>query len=257
MATVLITGASYGLGADFARLFAGSHHHLILVARSLDKLIQLKEELTRKYLIDIDIISCDLSKHGAAFDLIEELKKYKPVNVLVNNAGIGDYGFFQDLDPLKQQQMIDLNITNLTLLTRLLLPYMVQQHSGKILNVASTAAFQPGPLMAVYFASKAYVLSFSVALANELKGTGVSVTVLCPGATATQFKDNANLNDSKLFKRMKLANSRDVAALGIQAMNKRQVIVVDGLLNSFMAFIVRFLPITWQAAVARKVQEQG
>ncbi len=257
MATVLITGASYGLGAEFARLFAANHHHLILVSRSLEKLTLLKEELTKKYLIDIDIITCDLSASGAAFDLVEKLKIFKPVNILVNNAGVGDFGFFQDLDPIKQQQMIDLNITNLTLLTRLLLPYMIKQHSGKILNVASTAAFQPGPLMAVYYASKAYVVSFSVALANELKGTGVSVTVLCPGATATHFVENANLNDSKLFKRLKLASAKDVALTGLKAMNRKDVIVIDGLMNSVMAFMVRFFPITWQAAMARKIQEKG
>lgn len=257
MATVLITGASYGMGADFARLMASSHHHLILVARSQDKLLTLKEELTKLYLIEIDLISCDLSASGAAYTLVEKLSPLKPVDVLINNAGIGDFGFFHELDPVKQQQMMELNMTNLTLLTRLLLPAMIKKHSGKILNVASTAAFQPGPLMAVYYATKAYVVSFSVALSNELKGTGVSVTVLCPGATATQFVENANLNDSKLFKRLKLASSKDVAWFGIKAMNRREVIVIEGLMNRVMAFMVRFMPITWQAALVRKIQEKG
>ena len=257
MGTVLITGASYGIGADFARLFASGHHNLILVARSLDKLTTLKEELTKKYLINIDLIACDLSLSGAAHSLYNQLKKEQQINVLVNNAGIGDYGLFHELEVLKQQQMIELNITNLTLLTRLLLPEMVKLRSGKILNVASTAAFQPGPLMAVYYASKSYVLSFSVALANELKGTGVSLTVLCPGPTSTKFVENANLTGSKLFKRSEPANAKSVALCGIKAMNRGDVIAIEGTMNKVIVFLVRFFPLTWQAAMVRIVQEKG
>lgn len=256
MGTALITGASYGLGAEFARVLAARHYHLILVARSQDKLMTLKEELAKQYLIEIDLITCDLSVSGAAYTLFETLKKYKAPDILINNAGIGDFGMFYQLDVLKQQQMIELNITNLTLLTRLLLPPMVKVHSGKILNVASTAAFQPGPLMAVYYASKAYVLSFSVALSNELKGTGVSVTVLCPGATETSFVANANLESSKLFKRMKPADARQVVLYAIKAMDKNKIIAIEGTLNRIMAFFVRFIPMSWQARLVRQVQEK-
>jgi uncharacterized protein len=257
MGTVLITGASYGIGADFARLFASGHHNLILVARDLEKLTTLKDELIKKYLIEVDLIACDLSVSGAAYTLVDQLKKGEQINVLVNNAGIGDYGLFHELNPLKQQQMIELNITNLTLLTQLLLPAMVKLRSGKILNVASTAAFQPGPLMAVYYASKAYVLSFSVALANELKGKGVTVTALCPGPTSTHFVENANLQGSKLFKQRKPANAKSVALYGIKAMNRGDVIAIEGTMNKVMAFVIRFFPITWQAAMVRMVQEKG
>lgn len=257
MSTVLITGASFGLGADFAQLFAVDKYELILVARSKDRLQELQTKLQDKYNVVVHVIARDLAKANAAFELKEELdRKNWQVDVLVNNAGFGEFGLFQDIDALRQQQMIDLNVTTLTMLTRLLLPNMIKRKQGKILNVASTAAFQPGPFMAVYFATKSYVLSFSAALANELKGTGVTVTTLCPGATETQFVKNANLEESKLFKRMKPANSIDVAKYGVSAMHKGQVVAVHGFFNRLLAWSVRFFPITWQTAMARKIQER-
>ncbi|MDB5271938.1 MAG: short-chain dehydrogenase/reductase [Chitinophagaceae bacterium] len=257
MSTVLITGASFGLGADFAQLFAADKYELVLVARSEDRLIELKNQLEAKYKVTTNVIACDLANGHAAFTLKEALdKKGLSIDVLINNAGFGDFGLFAELDPVRQQHMIDLNVTTLTLLTRLLLPDMLKRKQGKILNVASTAAFQPGPLMAVYFATKSYVLSFSLALANELKGTGVTVTALCPGATETHFVKNANLDDSKLFKRMKPATSMEVAQYGVKALHNGKVVAVHGFINSLMAWSVRFFPLTWQTAVVRKIQEK-
>jgi len=257
MSTVLITGASFGLGADFATLFAADKYELILVARSENLLIEWQDKLQTKYGIEVHVIACDLAKSEAAYGLKAELdRRSLKVDVLINNAGFGEFGFFHEIDALRQQQMIDLNVTTLTLLTRLLLPDMIQRKQGEILNVASTAAFQPGPLMAVYFATKSYVLSFSAALANELEGTGVTVTTLCPGATETQFVKNANLGDSKLFKRMKPASSMDVAKFGVHAMHKGQVVAVHGWVNKLLSWSVKFFPITWQTAMARKIQER-
>ncbi len=257
MSTVLITGASYGLGADFASLFAADKYELILVARSEDRLLELQKKLNTKYSIKSYVIACDLAKSNAAFELKAELdKRHLQVDVLINNAGFGEFGLFHEIDAVRQQQMIELNVTTLTMLTRLLLPDMIKRKQGKILNVASTAAFQPGPLMAVYFATKSYVLSFSAALANELKGTGVTVTTLCPGATETHFVQHANLGDSKLFKRMKPASSMDVAKFGVNALHKGKVVAVHGFLNRLLAWSVVFFPITWQTAITRKIQER-
>jgi len=257
MSTVLITGASFGLGADFAALFAADKYELILVARSEDRLVDLQEKLNAKYKTKSYVIACDLATHNAAFDLKSELdRRNLQVDVLINNAGFGEFGLFYEIDAVRQQQMIELNITTLTSLTRLLLPDMIKRKQGKILNVASTAAFQPGPLMAVYFATKSYVLSFSAALANELKGTGVTVTTLCPGATETHFVQHANLGDSKLFKRMKPASSMDVAKFGVNALHKGKVVAVHGFFNRLLSWSVVFFPITWQTAMARKIQER-
>lgn len=257
MSTVLITGASFGLGVDFATLFAADKYELILVARSEDRLMELQKTLNETYKATSYVIACDLAQHNAAFDLKSELdRRQLQVDVLINNAGFGEFGLFHEIDAVRQQQMIELNVTTLTSLTRLLLPDMIKRKQGKILNVASTAAFQPGPLMAVYFATKSYVLSFSAALANELKGTGVTVTTLCPGATETQFVKNANLDNSKLFKRMKPATSMDVAKFGVQAMHKGQVVAVHGVVNKLLSWSVKFFPITWQTAMARKIQER-
>jgi short-subunit dehydrogenase len=257
MSTVLITGASFGLGADFAQLFAADKYELILVARSEDRLIAFQNTLETNHGVNVHVIACDLAKSEAAYELKAELdRRNLKVDVLVNNAGFGEFGLFCEIEALRQQEMIELNVTTLTLLTRLLLPDMIKRKQGKILNVASTAAFQPGPLMAVYFATKSYVLSFSVALANELKGTGITVTALCPGATDTHFVQHANLGDSKLFKRMKPANSMDVAKFGVSAMHKGKVVAVSGFLNNLLTLSVRLFPITWQATMVHKIQER-
>jgi uncharacterized protein len=249
--TVLITGASSGLGVEFAKIHAAKGDNLVLVARSRDKMNLLKLEIEKRHNVSILVIGRDLSDPNAAKTIYNELTKQKiRIDYLINNAGFGDFGLFAQSNWEKQLQMINLNIIALTYFTRLFLPDMIKHKSGKILNIASTAAFQPGPTMSVYFATKAFVLSFSEALANELKGTGVTVTALCPGATATGFKTVASLDNSKLFKGS-VANSRSVAELGYKAMMKGKTVVVHGLMNKIMASSVRFAPRKIVAIIAR------
>jgi short-subunit dehydrogenase len=253
MKTALITGASSGLGAEFARIHASKGDNLVLVARNVDKMNALKAELeTRFKNITVHVIGKDLSEPAAANAVYEELQLRKVrVDYLINNAGFGDFGVFAECAWEKQQEMISLNITALTHLTRLFLPAMIENRFGKVLNVASTAAFQPGPTMSVYFATKAFVLSFSEAIANELKGTGVTVTALCPGATDTGFKAAASLGTSNLFKGNGIAGSKEVAEFGYKAMMKGKTVVVHGFMNSLMAQSVRFAPRNIVTAIAR------
>lgn len=250
--TALITGASGGLGAEFARIHAFNGGDLVLIARNQAKLDELKVELEKQYGVSIYVIAKDLSEQSAPKEVFEELQAKKiRIDYLINNAGFGDFGLFAECSWERQLEMINLNVIALTYLTRLFLPGMVQQKSGKILNVASTAAFQPGPTMSVYFASKAFVLSFSEAIANELQGTGITVTALCPGATETGFKNAADLGKSNLFKGGGIANASDVAKFGYKAMMKGKRVVVHGFMNRLMAQSVRFVPRNIVTAIAR------
>src|SRR5712692_6004686 len=184
--TALITGASGGIGYELAKLFARDSYNLVLVARSADKLAQLAAELEKAYQIRATVVAVDLAQPDGPEQVFAATQKAAiEVDVLVNNAGFGQFGFYVETDLQEELQQIQLNIASLTHLTKLYVRPMVERRHGRILNVASTAAFQPGPLMAVYYATKAYVLSFSAALSNELQGTGVSVTALCPGPTAS------------------------------------------------------------------------
>ncbi len=249
--TALITGASSGLGIEFAKIHAAKGDNLVLVARSKDKMNLLKTEIEKRHDITVYVIGCDLSNQNAAKSVYDELTAQKiQVDYLINNAGFGDFGMYTQCNWAKQLEMINVNITSLAHLTRLFLPYMVKNKYGRILNVASTAAFQPGPTMSVYFASKAFVLSFSEAIANELSATGVSVTALCPGATATSFKATAMLDSSNLFKG-KVADSKEVAEFGYKAMMKGKTVAVHGLINRIMAESVRFAPRKIVTAIAR------
>jgi len=199
--TALITGASGGIGLELAKLFARDRFNLVLVARSRDKLDQLAAELSRKYDMKTLVIAKDLSDHNAPQEVYDEVVKAGiDVDILVNNAGYTMLGKFVELGVQEQMQMAQVNIMTLTHLTRLFLPGMVERGYGNVLNVASTAAFQPGPLMAVYYASKAYVLSFSEAIGNELRGTGVTVTVLCPGPTRTGFQSRGGVEGARLLR---------------------------------------------------------
>jgi short-subunit dehydrogenase len=242
--TAIITGASSGIGYEIAKLFAADGISMLLVARSADKLQQLQTELQQKYpALKIHILSIDLSKANAAVELFNFAQTQGlQVEYLVNNAGFGAYGYFHETDWDTEAQMIALNITALTQLCKLFLPAMLYAGKGKILNVASTAAFVPGPLMAVYYATKAYVLSFSEALATELKGKNITVTALCPGPTETGFESTANLEESKLFRNQKVATAEEVAEYGYKAMMKGRTIAIEGLGNKFMTFSVRFSP---------------
>lgn len=250
--TALITGASGGLGKEFARIHASKGDNLVLVARSKDKLEAVKFELEKQYSVSVYVIVKDLSDQYAPKAVYDELKNQKiRVDYLINNAGFGDFGLFAETNWEKQLEMINLNITCLTYLTRLFLPDMIKNKDGRILNIASTAAFQPGPTMSVYFATKAFVLSFSEAIANELKGTGVTVTALCPGATETGFKAAASLDDSNLFKGNQIASSKEVAQYGYKKMMEGKTVAIHGIVNNMMAQSVRFAPRSIVTTIAR------
>jgi len=250
--TALITGASGGLGMEFARIHASKGDNLVLVARGKDKMNVLKSDLEKKFNISVYVIGKDLTESNAPKAIFDELKLRKiKVDYLINNAGFGDFGVFAECNWEKQSQMISLNVMALTYLTRLFLPTMIKQKFGKILNIASTASFQPGPTMSVYFATKAFVLSFSEAIANEVRGTGVTVTTLCPGPTATGFEDAAALHSSGLFKSNQIATAQQVARFGYKKMMAGRTVVIHGLLNNILALSVRFFPRKWVTAITR------
>ena len=244
--TVLITGASRGIGEAFARVYAKRQHDLILVARNQDDLNQLQAELSNQYKINVVVLCHDLTKDAEVQQLYDEVQQQNlTVDVLVNNAGYGDYGEFFKSDWPKLEGMILLNVLGVTHLTRLFLPTMIARGQGQILNVSSTAAFQPGPRMAVYFATKAYILSFSEALSAETEGTGVSVTVVCPGPTQSNFGQYANMEQIALFGDVtsdKLPSALEVAEYGYEALNKGEVVAVHGVVNKVLTFMPRLTP---------------
>jgi short-subunit dehydrogenase len=254
----LITGASSGIGWEFASILAAKNTDLVLTSRSTTKLINLKTTLESEYDIKVWIYPKDLSIPDASLEIHDYLKEnnLKPT-ILINNAGFGDYGLFHQADWEKTEMMINLNILSLTHLTRLIGEDMVQRNSGRILNVASTAAFQPGPLMSVYYATKAYVLSFSEGIANEWKDFGVTVTALCPGATVSNFAEAAEATESKIFKNKKLPTSREVAEHGIKAMFKGEVVSIHGFINAALVTSVRFTPRSIIRKIVRNIQERN
>ncbi len=254
--TALITGASSGIGFELARCFARGGYRLVLVARDAKRLDEQALRLGMEFQVQITAITKDLAKPGAPQELIEELENQDlAITALVNNAGFATYGPFADSDLGKELEMLQLNIAALTALTRLALPGMRERRHGRILNVASTAAFQPGPLMAGYYASKAYVLHFSEALANELAGSGVSVTCLCPGPTETGFVARAGMAESKLFKRGVMA-AAEVARIAYEGCERGKTIVIPGFKNRLLSLAPRLVPRAWTAAMVRKVQER-
>jgi uncharacterized protein len=254
--TALITGASGGIGAELARVHASKGGDLVLVARTVKKLDEFREELIRKHKIKVHIIVKDLAEKDSVRELYDEvLAKGLEINFLINNAGFGDFGFFSDTDWRKQEKMINLNVTALTHLTRLFIPDMIRRGEGKILNVASTAAFQPGPTMSVYFATKAYVLSFSQAINNELRGHGITVTALCPGSTESDFHV-VTMGDPGLVKERKMDSAIDVAEFGYRSMIKGKPVAIYGFKNVLMANAVRFFPREFIVSMARRIQEK-
>ena len=256
MPYALVTGASLGIGRELARECARDGYDLILTSRSRRQLEITAEELGRTTGKDIRILPCDLSVPGAAKNLFEEVQRMgPPIEVLINNAGFGLLGRFWEVDLTRQMQMIHLNMGALTELSRLFLPKMAQAGRGYILNVASTAAFQPGPLMAVYYASKSYVLSFSVALADEAREFGVKVSCLCPGPTTSEFAERAGMAKTKLFKGANTMSASKVARLGYRALKAGRAICITGRTNALMAFLTRFAPMKLTASMARRVQQ--
>jgi short-subunit dehydrogenase len=249
----LVTGASSGIGREIARLLARDGVRLVLSARSETALNELAKELIEKHHVDVRVIPADLSEPDGARELASHLSTHKiVVHTLVNNAGFGTHGEFATSDPQLQDKMINVNVAAVTHLARAVLPQMVAMKSGRILNVASTAAFQPGPLMAVYYATKAYVLSFSEALSVELKGTGVTVTALCPGPTLTDFQRRAKMENSALFSANTMS-AGDVARIGYDAMKRGKRTVIAGAKNKLFVSAVPFLPRGMVLAVAKRL----
>jgi short-subunit dehydrogenase len=240
----LITGASAGLGVEFARRLSGRGHRLVLVARRKERLEELAKELGNARAVAID-----LSKKDAAANLLADLDAHgETVDLLVNNAGFGLIGRFVELDAKRLRQMIDLNVGTLTDLCRAVAPAMIGRRSGAILNVASTAAFQPGPRMAVYFATKAFVLSLSEALHEELKPHGIKVSCLCPGPTRTEFGEVAGFGGNGLFDRVAM-NAAQVVETGLKGLDANDAVVVAGWMNKVTAASTRFAP----RSVVRKI----
>lgn len=249
---VLITGASSGLGYEFVKLFAKENYEIIIVARTLERLDKIKDEFSNN---KITVIKRDLTKYNAAKELYNEIKaRGINIEILVNNAGFGLLGEFDKLNIENQKDMIELNITALTELTHFVVQEMKQRGRGKILNIASTAAFQPGPLMAVYYATKAYVVSFSEAVAQELKGTGITVTTLCPGATKTNFGKVAGAENANLFRWAMEADK--VARIGFNGLMKGKRVVIAGAFNKIGAYSAKFLPRRITTKIAMWVGQQ-
>ena len=241
-ATALITGASSGIGRDLAAQFAADGHDLVVVARRGEALRALADELTARHRITVATIAADLTQPDAPARIFAEVSgRNTPVDVVVNNAGFGLHGTVAELSLERQLEMIQVNVTALTALTRLFLPAMLLRNRGGVLNVASTAAFQPGPLMAVYYATKAYVESFTEALAEEVRGSALRVSCLCPGPTATEFADAAAMSDTNLF-RGKTMTSSEVARTGYAGWKNGTVVVVPGLSNKIGMSLVRASP---------------
>ncbi len=255
--TVLITGASSGIGEQFAHVFAKHNFNLVLVARTESKLNSLAEQLKTHYSIAVTIIPVDLSQEHAAREIVAKTDQLKiTIDILVNNAGFGTNGKFANIDCQSSLDLIKVNISALTELCRLYLDKMIARNQGKILNVASTAAFQAGPHMAVYCASKAFVLSFSEAIAHEVKDHNINVTVLCPGVTKTNFFERANMHHTKLVNnKFTLMTAEKVAEIGYRDLMRGKRISISGLYNKMLAFSTRLAPRRLTTIIANKLMK--
>lgn len=254
--TALITGASLGIGRELAKLFANDGCNLVLVARNASRLAQFADQLQMEFSIAARSFPLDLAATAAPQFLFDQLAREEiAVDMLVNNAGFGRLGPFAGIPIEESLGQITLNVTALTHLTRLFLPAMLARKSGRILNVASTAGFQPGPMMAVYYATKSYVISFSEALAEEVRGTGVTVTCLCPGVTDTEFQKRAGTEGTTLFRRQRPMDAATVARGGYRAMMQGKPLLISGLKNWLLAESLRIAPRRLVTAVSRKILE--
>lgn len=253
--TALITKASSGIGYELSKILAREKTNLILVARNGNKLEAVKNKLEQKYKISVGVIEEDLSEVNAAEKVINQLQG-ETIDILVNNTGFGDYGEFARTSWKKEAQMIQLNITTLTQFCKLLLPRMIEQRRGKILNVAAGAIFQPASLMAIYNATKAYILSFSETIATELKDTGVTVTALCPGPTEPWFQEQVISEEPKSVKENEIPTMREIAEYGYQAMKKGRIIAFHGFQNKALANTIRFMPRNMMIDIVNKIQKR-
>ena len=252
----LITGATSGIGYELAKLFAKDGYNIVAVSRTMDDLDRIAEEFSQQYGVEVVSIVKDLFNSDAAMELYEEIKgRNLTVDVLVNDAGQGQYGLFIENDIQRQLDIIQLNIASLTAITYYFLKDMVARNEGKILQLASIASESPGPYQAEYHATKAYVLSFSQALAEELRNSGVTVTALCPGPTATEFASSANVGKSGLFAAFGIAHAEDVAKFGVAAMMHGKRVAIPGIKNKIVAQASRITPRAVSTRITRMAQE--
>ena len=266
MKRVLITGASSGIGYELAKIYAENGHDLVIVARNRDKLRMLQKEIFEEISknIKVTVIENDLSQEKAAERLYNQIKSSNlKIDTLVNNAGAGIYGRFSEFDKetmKRNDAMINLNIKAVVELTKLFLADMIKDGRGEILNVSSVAAFMPGPLMSTYYASKAFVQSFTEAvreeMRNDVRTKNIKISALCPGPTATEFEKSSNLEESSLFERMKVMSAKKVAEIGYKEFQKGKMIIIPGIFNRIAVFGTRFFSRKFVVRIARKIQEK-
>lgn len=255
--TALVTGASSGIGLAFTRLLAREGYDLVMVARSGAAMEEVAQELEERHGIAATVLAKDLARANAAHELLENLaQRHLTIDVLVNSAGFNQFARFVESDEDVMLDLLQVNIVALTQLTRGLLPSMVLRRRGMVINLSSNAAFQPGPQMAAYYASKAYVLNLSLALTEEVRGTGVTVTALCPGPTATGFQARAKMEDSKLVAGREIASAAEVAAWGLEMAERGRPFAVHGARWQGFAFATRLLPRSTAARMALRAQER-
>ncbi|GAA3785415.1 SDR family oxidoreductase [Corallibacter vietnamensis] len=252
----LITGGASGLGYELALLLAKDTYNLVLVDINSDNLKQAKQTIEATYSVDVQILQKDLSVQNVAVDIMDAVGHAK-IDVLINNAGFGLFGTFHSTDWEREAQMLNLHVMTTTHLTKLVLKDMVASGSGRILNLSSLAAFQPGPLMSLYYATKGYILSFSEAIANELKDTGVTVTALCPGPTKTSFQEVVSSDSSENKIKFNMADAKSVALYGYQAMMKGKTYAIPGKFNKFLATLPRIIPRNMATNIVRNIQEKN
>lgn len=255
--TVLITGASKGIGRELALVFAKNGYELILVARTLLDLESIKNEITQQYRSEVSILSLDLSLDNAADVIIETFRdKLKHLDILINNAGYGLAAKFTDMPEKDVQGMLAVNVNILTKLTYCILPFMMANQTGKILNVASVAAYTPGPYMAMYYASKSYVLSFSEALHEEYCKNGITISALCPGITPTSFQERAGIEKTRMMDGLiPLMTAKQVAEIAYAGLMKNQSVIITGFFNKIAVLFLTMLPRSWNAKISAFVNK--
>ncbi len=257
LTSALITGASTGIGRELAKLLAGEGYNLALVARDRPRLDSLAQELSGRHKILTRVLAKDLSRPESPGEIFEELRDF-PISTLINNAGFGIYGRFAETDLAEELRLLQVNVAAVVQLTKLFLRPMLDRHEGQILNVASTAAYQPGPIFSTYYASKAFVHSFSVALALELRGTGVSVTTLCPGKTETEFQQRAKMEQTRLSSSplIRAMSAKAVAETALRALHRGRPVVITGWQNKLTSALSKCSPAPLTARIAGKLNEK-